>query len=491
MTSPSAPLQPGARSPARRAAVSSAWLLMENLLRLLVTAAISFWAARALGPADFGLLNFASALAAILYAMATLGLELPVVTKLARIHAGKTVAGVDHQAARTVLGTALRLRFVASLGALLLAAAAAWLLRHGDARAQAVMLIVSLSVVAYVPMVFDFHFKACVEAGPPARARLATTLLSALAKAAVLMGGYGVQAMAWTVVLEAVLAAGLLGLAWRRHFSHEPPLATRDKPVPGARQPTSRPATLQHHPALAASLLRRSLPLLGASAAVALQLKADVVLLGHFAPDAQVGAYALAQKLTEVLLVLPVVLVDSVYPLLLRAPPHHRTENNRADKARAEAGDQLMFDLAAAAGMVCCLTGLLLAAPLIVGVFGAAYEAAVPLWRWHALTCLAVALDVARQRWLVARGLQKQALFSAGLGAVLGIGLNLVLIPLYGATAAAAVSVLAWSASGLLATAWWHTQFATRPLAGLQLRALWPWGRLARLLVQSLRGART
>lgn len=477
---PNAPLRaapPAAASAARRAATSSAWLLLENMLRLVVTAAISFWAARALGPADFGLLNFASALTAILYAAATLGLELPVVTRLAQAGLARASGADDrsHAEIGTLLGTALRLRFVAALLALLLAGAAAAVLRHGDARAQAVTLIVALSVVAYVPMVFDFYFKALVQAGPPARARLATTLLSAMAKAAVLLGGGGVQAMAWTVVLEALLAAVLMALAWRRHA------AKQGSTTEGS---TTGLPVLHHSPALGATLLRQSLPLLGATAAVALQLKADVVLLGHFSTDAQVGAYALAQKLTEVLMVLPVVLVDSVYPLL-----------NRSGGARScitgssisPSGDQLMFDLAAAAGMLCSAAAFLLAAPLITGIFGAGYIAAVALWQWHALCCLAVALDVSRQRWLVARGLQTQALFCAVLGAALGIGLNLLLIPVYGARAAAVVAVLAWTASGLLATAWWHTQPATRPLVLLQARALWPWGRLLRRLRAGLR----
>jgi polysaccharide transporter, PST family len=456
-----------APAPQRTAFISSGWLLMENAVRLCITAVVSFWAARQLGPGDFGLLNFASALTAILYAAATLGLEVPVVLRLAR-----------GDAAGTVLGTVLRLRFVASLGAVLMAGTAAWALRDGDTRAQAVMLIVALSIIGSVPMVLDCVFKARVDAGPPARARLATTLLSAGAKAAVLLADAGVVALACTVVFEAVVGSLLMGWAWWRHRAgHLQPSAPAGPHSVGSNGDRSNSAGghLHHDPALARALLRQSLPLVGAAAAIALQLKADVVLLGYLASDLEAGQYALAQKLSEVLYVVPVVLVDSVYPLLAR-------QRGAVKAAPHDLNDQLMFDLAAAAGMVCSGACLLLARPLIWGVFGAAYEATVPLWQWHGLTCLAVALDVARQRWLVTRGLQKKALNSALLGAGLVIGLNLLLIPIYGATAAAGVAVLAWFGAGVLATLAWRHDDSTRALAGLQWRALWPWQRLWRVL---------
>lgn len=453
------PAMPAATPSARRALVSSSWLLLESLLRLGLTAVVSFWIARQLGPADFGLLNVASALAAILFAAASLGLEVPTVVRLAR--------GDD---AGAVLGSVLGLRFAAAIAALLLAAGATFTMRPGDARAQTVMLIVALSVLGYVPMVLDCAFKAAVEAGPPARARMATTLLAALAKVAVLITGAGVVAMAWTVLLEALLASLLMGWAWWRH---------RPAPIAAATGAKTR-VVLHFDSDLAAMLMRQSWPLLGAAAAATLQLKSDVVLLGHLTTDLQAGHYALAQKLSEVLYIVPVVLVDSVYPMLAR-------RTGSAVAAGDEKQDQLMFDLAGAAGVLCSAACVLLAGPLIVGVFGTAYEDTVSLWQWHGLTCTAVALDVSRQRWLVAHGLQHQALHSALLGACLACGLNLLLIPVYGAPAAAAVAVLAWWGAGLLATVAWHHDDRTRALAGLQWRALWPWQRLARRLIDALK----
>lgn len=65
----------------RRVATSGAILLAESVLRLGLTAAVSFWIARSLGPEQFGLLNFASALMVIFLAVSGLGLEIPLVDR--------------------------------------------------------------------------------------------------------------------------------------------------------------------------------------------------------------------------------------------------------------------------------------------------------------------------------------------------------------------------------------------------------------------------
>jgi len=441
-------LLPAQRSALKGAAVSSGLLLSENVVRLASTALISFWTARALGPADFGTLMFASALTAILFSLSTLGLEVPSVLRLAR-----------DKPPRDLLGTVLRLRLCAAVLACVAAVTAAMLVRPEHMQSQALTLIVALSLIGYAPTVFDYAFKAQVRAGPPALARALTTLLSSGTKAAVLWHGGGLVEMAWTVVFEACLASLLLGLAWRRCGA-----------PPGQ---GSRVASMGFDRALAARLLQQGLPLLAAGLATALHLKADVVMLGRWAEASAAGQYALAQKLSEILFVVPVVVVDSLYPLLARR--HQVRPGPRGHQP--EAFSQQMFDLALLSGALTALAVWMLAPVLIGWSFGKAYEGSVLLWQLLALTVPAVALDAARQRWLVWQQQSHKAWQLAGAGAALSLALNLLLIPQFGVQGAALAAIVSWWTSALLLP--WLMP-GLRPLAAMQCRALWPFGRLRR-----------
>lgn len=431
------------RDGARRVVASSGLLVAESLVRLGITAAISFWIARELGAAQFGMLNLASALMVIFYVAAGMGLEVPTVLRLAR----------DEPTGR-VLGTALALRTLASLVACAACAVAATL-TQAEPLAQGVSLIVALAILGYAPAGFEHWFKARVQAGPVAFARLSTTLASAALKVAVLTGGGGVVALAWTVAAEALLHSLLLFAAWRR-FAR----SRRDRLVVDTQ--------------LAGPLFRQGLPFLGASLAAMLATKADLVLLGMLASPTQAGLYALAQKLTEVVTLVPIVLVDSAYPLLLR----------RIGEGRAR-DSQLLFDIAAGSGLLAAGLAVTAGAWLVTAVFGDGYAGTVPLVMLHSWTCVAIALDAARQRCLGAAGLQRHAPWLAALGAAVSISLALVLVPRLGATGAALTALVASFASAVLAS---FALPALRPIAWMQLRALWPWFRLAAALRASSRG---
>jgi O-antigen/teichoic acid export membrane protein len=101
----------------------------------------------------------------------------------------------------------------------------------------------------------------------------------------------------------------------------------------------------------------------------------------------------------------------------------------------------------------------------------------VPVFWVHAWSALFVTLTVARTKWLVAEGLQRYEPVLAVVAAVTVLGLNLLLIPRWGPVGAAAAAVVG-SCAAVLGTVWLFAPL--RPLAILQLKALWPFGRLVR-----------
>jgi len=428
---------PAATLVSRRSIVGMSILVAENVLRLGLVAAVSMWIAHQLGPADFGLLNYASAMVAVFWAAALLGLDTPLTARLA----------LSRQPGVT-LGSAVALRIATGVIGGALALAAVVLLRGDEPDAVLLTAIVALAVPLSAPFVLDAWFKAYNDAVPPAVARLAATLLSCAAKVGCLVLGGDVVALAWTVVLESLLVAVALLVAYR------------------VRAPRSAATRLVVKSAEMATLFRESRPFLLSTLAVAAYMKLDVVMLGVLSTNEQTGLYSLSQKLAEVLYFVPVIVVDVLFPQLVR----HQAQDGAA-------APQVFFDLSFAVALLATLLAIGTVVVALPALFGEPYRPTVGIFVIHAWACLGVALSHARFKWMAATGRQSLAPWVALLGLVMALALHSLLIPAYGATGAAIATVVAFCASA------WLTSYlfpSLRPAGRMQTRALWPWGRLWR-----------
>jgi len=286
---------------AKQIASSSVLLLAENLIRLLAVAAVSFWIARQLGPGQFGILNFASAFAAILLAMSTLGMDAPVILRLTK-----------NQGTNEVMGAVLVLRLAVSALVFIASVFIALILKHDDATSLTVTIIVCLGIILNAPSVFDYWFKANTLAAPAALARITGTLISAAAKIVCLHFELGVQSLAWTVVLEATVTSTALTIAYYKNANIQPSIKL-----------------IQINWDLVRKIAKESIPYMWSAAAIILYMKIDIVMLGYLSSNAETGIYSLAQKLSEVLYVVPVVLIDSAYPILTRKFIKSKTKIHR------------------------------------------------------------------------------------------------------------------------------------------------------------------
>lgn len=471
---------------------ASSLLIVEQWARTALTAVLAVWIAARLGPAEFGLLNLGSALAAMGFVLMGLGLDLPLLLRLAR----------GRPAAR-VLPVVLALRGAAALLALVLAALSALALRSGNEAAQTVLLLVALAVPAYVPCALELPLRAAQRPGGLVLARGLATVMAALAKLTALWLDASLLTFALLVVLEAALASLFVAVAWWRLCATGLVLRRRSlallRPLLGAGLPmlaTSFTAALHQK----ADLL--TLGLLGGIAAVALGLDAVALGLGAVA----LGHYAVAQKLGELMLLAPTVCADSV--LAQPGGPGAAGAAGASGTAgtAGTASEQAAFDLSCAAGWVGALLVAAATPWAVPALFGSAYAPAVPLVHWLAAGAVLMALEPPRRRWLMRHGLSslgwRLGVIGAGLTAVFAVLFTaLFTAPLTapftapftaaftapfadlfgsaaGAHGVAAAAVLSWAAVTAIAP-WLHPR--ARPLAALQWHALWPWGRLIRL----------
>jgi O-antigen/teichoic acid export membrane protein len=422
----------------RRHFVSSVVLVGENFVRLGLVAAVSFWIAHALGPEGFGVLNYASAVLAVIWTVAMLGLETPVVARL-----------VHSPSPGVVLGSAMLLRIVAGVVGAGLMWVAVSLMRPGDALAANVAAIVGLGIPLSAPLALDFWFKSQNSALLPASGRIIATILACALKVSCLLLGLGVIALAWTITVEAFLGALALGLAYAYATRHEP--KNRLQP---------RAAELR-------TQLKECLPFVLSVTAIAAYMKIDVILMGALTNNAETGVYSLSQKLSETLYTLPVIVLEVLFPQLVK--------RTLPQGSAIQASAQTFFDLATAVALVAIVVALVMVSLFVPMLFGERYAPTVQLFHVHAWSCLGVALAHARFKWMAAVGLQSLAPVITVLGLVVSIVLNLVLIPRFGGAGAAAATVISYTVSGFVASFLFRP---LRPAGRMQLRSLWPWHRL-------------
>ncbi len=423
------------RSADRPGATSFAWLVADRGVRMAVALLVGGWTARYLGTANFGLLNYAMALVAIFASMAPLGMEGLAVREIIQAP----------QSAGDWLGTIIGFRAIAATLCAGLALASITILRPGESNSLAIVGLLALGLVGQSLESGELIFQAKGILHRLILPRLALFLLLTALKIAAIMAG---MSLLWFAVLTAFeqLVSGSITWIMARHAL-------------GTTGPLRFIAARGWH------LIRLSWPLAVSALAVMLYLKLSQLLLSRMLDDEALGIYSAAIRFSEAAGFLPVALATSLLPSLMRK---HTLGPHEYAQAILR-----YFRISVALAYALC-TALCLVAPwLIHRLFGRDYSASVPVMIIHVWTLVFVFLGVARGQHLVTKRQTGHSLTFNLLGLAISIGLNLALIPRWGAIGAATATVLSYALANVLASFIFPE---TRQIGKLQLIALLtPW----------------
>lgn len=185
----------------------------------------------------------------------------------------------------------------------------------------------------------------------------------------------------------------------------------------------------------------------------------DVVLLGLLATDAAVGHYSAAYRLLETVLFLTWTLNNALFPTVAADPSFERV------------AEGLRRGLAVAATAYLPFGVLLLLRPedLLSLLYGGNYvEPGAPVLRWLALAPMAFAIGYFTSYALLALERRGQVLAASVIAAVVNVAGNLALIPLFGATGAAAATTVCYALEGVILVRWLRARVGGQPLALLR-----------------------
>ena len=168
-----------------------------------------------------------------------------------------------------------------------------------------------------------------------------------------------------------------------------------------------------------------------------LNFRTDQILMGFLASEAALGVYAVAVNSSEVLLYLPAAMATALLPAAARAEAGLRTEQALGT-----------FRSAAVVTVAAALAAAALGPLLLPVVFGAPFEASVTPFLWLLPGALGFAATAVFSSALMAGS--SPGLSSVGplVSLVLGLALDVVLIPRFGASGAAAAASAAFLVGG-------------------------------------------
>ena len=400
-----------ARSGFRKYFANTSWLLGERILRMVVSLFVGIYVARYLGPERFGLLSYTLSFVFLFSSLASFGLDDILVRELVQ----------NPEKRKDLLGSVFWLKVC---GALVMGTAIALVLKYKveDQQTYWMIALITFGFLFQATNVVDFYFQSQVQSKFAVRAQVIQLILTSLFKIYLVWNQAELIWFAFALMLDQAVVAVLFLLVYHWKIGWFPFFSFRWTE--------------------AKKLMIDAWPLIFAGMVVSVYMKIDQVMLKEMLDAKAVGVYAAAVKLCEAWYFLPTALIASLFPAVIEAKIKSKTLYDKRV--------QNLYDLMVWSSIAVALPTTLLADWVILILYGIDFQEAADVLRIYIWAGVFVTLGIASSKWLIAENLQRYLFFRTILGALLNVGFNLWLIPIYGIKGAAIATLVAQGTVGFL-----------------------------------------
>ncbi|RZL57632.1 MAG: flippase, partial [Pedobacter sp.] len=393
---------------------NTGWLMLGRVGSMTIKMATSIMVASYLLPERNGLLSASTSYIFLFAALASLGLDSFIVKELHQFPKNRD----------TILGTAFFLKTLAGLICIPLIYVF-WLFFPLSDIPYLFILILSFSGIFQSLTIIDSYFQSEVKSKFIMQVQIVGNIFSALIKLILIFGlsaelQYFIYAYVFDILL---LSIGYLIVYKNQGLSI---------------------FNWNFDKQLAKKLLQLSWPLIISGIMVSVYMKIDVIMLKEILGEKgnkASGAYATVVMFSEALNFVPVVIVNSLFPAILNA--------KRDDPERYQKRLQNLFDLMVWLSLSFAIA-ISIGSPLIYKLFRPEYASAAPVLSVHVWGSMFVFLGVASSQFLITEGYSKLTFIRTGVGAIVNIILNLLLIPKMGMIGTAIATVIAYFAAAFM-----------------------------------------
>jgi|TARA_B110001454_G_scaffold176459_1_gene168587 O-antigen/teichoic acid export membrane protein len=395
----------------RKYFANTSWLLGERVLRMVVSLFVGIYVARYLGPERFGLLSYTLSFVWLFSSLASFGLDEILVRELVK----------SPEQRNNLLGTVFWLKVC---GTLVMGTTIALVLKYTveDQQTYWMIALITFGFLFQATNVVDFYFQSQVQSKFAVRAQAIQLILTSLFKIYLVWNQAELIWFAFALMLDQAVVAVLFLLVYHWKIGWFPFFSFRWKQ--------------------AKKLMRDAWPLIFAGMVVSVYMKIDQVMLKEMLDVKAVGVYAAAVKLCEAWYFLPTALIASLFPAVIEAKIKSKTLYDKRV--------QNLYDLMVWSSIAVALPTTLLADWVILILYGTDFQEAADVLRIYIWAGVFVTLGIASSKWLIAENLQRYLFLRTILGALLNVGFNLWLIPIYGIKGAAIATLVAQGTASFL-----------------------------------------
>ncbi len=412
-----------------RTAKNAGWLIAGGILNKLLVFAAGILTTRYLGPANYGLIDYAGAYITFFAAVCTLGINSVIIKNF-----------VDHpdEEGKT-LGTAMLLRAVSAFAAAAVIVFIVSIIDHGERLTITVVALCCASLFFQVFGTFSYWFQSKLKSKYYAIASLSAYALVLIYKLVMLSLGKDVRWFAAAGSIEFAALGAILAAAYFMNGGQK--------------------LSVSRHKAV--ELLKSSSGFIIAGIMISVYASTDKMMLKQMMDEESVGFYSLATVISGAGSFVLSAVINSMHPGIVKA--------KKADCARYERKNRQLYAIVFYASIAMSLFVCIFARPIIKVIYGEEYlPAVVPLRIVVWYTAFSY-LGGAREPWVISENKQKYLKYLYLISALVNVGLNFALIPRLGPAGAAIASLVTQISTTFIVPAFMP---ALRPNAKLMLDAV-------------------
>lgn len=390
------------------------WAVLGKMTNLLSGLIVGIIVARYLGPEQYGLMNYVMSFVFLFQTFSVFGLDNIEIRE-------ESKTGSDYN---KIIGTSFGIRLFTSLLCIILCISTCYYMEANIYTTELVA-VYSLSIIFNSFVVARNYFYALVRNKYVVQVEIIRTLICMAIKILLLYIG---ASLMWFIIAN-VFDMLIVGMGYCVAYRNE----------------IGKITEWRFDKNYAYYLIKESFPLMLTSAAVIVYQRIDQVMIGQIIDKESVGYFSVASRFVEILIYIPMILSQTIAPMLTRALQSSQKEYY--DKGQKCMNLSVWSSLCMSVIMSLCSYWTILL------LFGVSYLPAVPVLQLMSFKAVSVALSNTAGAMLVIEGLQKFAILRDSFGCIVCIVLNYFLLPVYGVIAAGLVTIISNIAAGYIADA--------------------------------------
>ncbi len=381
---------------------NAGWLIGGKVAQMILSLLIGMISARYLGPSNYGLISYGTALVSFFMSFCTLGINAIII---------KNFFDYPEEQGKAI-GSAIFLRVLSSICSAILIVLISLLLDFGEWETIAIVALCSVSLIFHAFDTINYWFQAQHKSKVTAIVTFFAYVATATYKIVLLILKKSVFWFAFSTSVDYIVLSVLLVVAYKKY----------------------RGPKMQISFQKGKQLLSKSYHYILSGMMVAIYGQTDKLMIKQMLGDSEVGYYATAVAICSMWTFVLSAVIDSMYPTIMKS---FKMDQKTFEKKNRQLY-ALVFYISVFVSVVFTIFGELIVRLL----YGKTYlPAATPLKFITWYTAFSY-FGVARNAWIVCNEKQKYLKYMYIAAAVINVILNFILIPLMGVSGAALASLI-------------------------------------------------